>query len=70
MGWFSTDEIVAPTSNAVEGGHHTVQTVALCALAITAAGYIVVKAVMKIQRQQTERLAERAARRAVVQNVP
>lgn len=63
MGWFSADEIVAPTSSAVETtGHQTAQTVAICALAVTAVGYLLIRAIVKFQRQHTERVAERTAR--------
>lgn len=63
MGWFSADEIVAPTSSAVGNtGHHTAQTVAMCTLAVTAVGYLIIRAIVKFQRQNTERVAERAAR--------
>lgn len=66
MGWFSADEIVAPTSSSVEGGHHTAQTVALCVLAAVAVGCLLVKSIAKIQRQHTERVAEQTARRVAL----
>lgn len=64
MGWFSADEIVAPVSNSDKSEHHTAQTVALCVLAAVAVGYLLVRLIAKIHRQQTERVAERAARMA------
>ena len=65
MGWFSADEIVAPVVNSATttDGNHTAQTVALCVLASVAVGYLLVKGLVKIQRQHTERVAERTARR-------
>lgn len=66
MGWFSADEVIAPTiSNAPEKSD-TVQTVALCILAAVAACYVGVKVLLKLHKHHTERLAERAARRVVV----
>lgn len=73
MGWFSADEIVAAPAAAVGGqtqpqcGNHTAQTVALCAMAVFAAGYVIFKAVAKVSRHNTERVAERAARRVGAQ---
>lgn len=73
MGWFSADEIVAAPAAASGGqpqpqcGHHTTQTVALCAMAVFAAGYLIFKGVAKINRHNTERVAERAARRVNAQ---
>lgn len=68
MGWFSADEIVVPTSSVTSApsnsGHLTAQTVALCVLAGVAVGYLLVKAVTKCHRQQTERVAERVSRLA------
>lgn len=67
MGWFSADEIVAPVSNSEnKNENHTAQTVALCVLAAVAVGYIAVKILAKLHRQQTERVAERAARLATL----
>lgn len=67
MGWFSADEIVAPTTSSSEKTDNTAQTVSLCILAGVAVGYLLFKAVMKLHRQQTERAAERVARRVVAQ---
>lgn len=66
MGWFSAYEIVAPVSVQSEG-HSTAQTIALCILAAVAVGYIIVKGNSKVNRQHTERVAERTARRVAVQ---
>lgn len=68
MGWFSADEIVAPISNsdASEEKSHSVQAVAICIFTAVAVGYIVVKGLIKLHRQQTERLAERAVRLATL----
>lgn len=69
MGWFSADEIVVPTNSGDSKyeSNHTAQTVALCVLAVVAVGYLTVRALVKIQRQHTERVAERAARRVSAQ---
>lgn len=48
-------------------GHYIAQSIALCSLAVVAVGYILVRSVAKIQRQNTERVAERVARRATAQ---
>lgn len=64
MGWFSADEIVAPAVLSNAEGHHTAQAVALCILAGVAVGYLLVKAVSKCHRRETERVAERATRLA------
>lgn len=63
MGWFSADEIIAPTTSVAQKseGHHTAQTIALCSLAVAAVGYILFRGFAKIQRQQTEQAARRAA---------
>lgn len=68
MGWFSADEIVAPASSSASdsGNSHTTQTVALCILAGVALAYVGVKLLVKLHRQHTERVAERAARRATL----
>lgn len=62
MGWFSADETVAINS---EDGHQTVQTVSMCAIAIAAVSYIIVKGLIRLHKRSTERLAERVARRTV-----
>lgn len=67
MGWFSADEIVAPATSSSGGADHTAQTVSLCILAGVAVRYLLFKAAMKLHRQQTERAAERVARRVVAQ---
>lgn len=68
MGWFSADEIVAPaaTSNISEG-HHTAQVIAICVIAAVAVGYLLLKGIAKVNRQHTERVAERTARRVAAQ---
>lgn len=70
MGWFSADEIVAPAPVVNIGkseGHHAAQTIALCVLSAVAVGYVVLKGLLKLHRQHTERVAERATRRVVAQ---
>lgn len=63
MGWFSADEIVAPTSSNSSGSDHNVaQTAALCVLAGVALGYILIRAVLKAHKRRTEQIAERAVR--------
>lgn len=64
MGWFSADEIIAPTtnSNTIES-NQAAQTVALCIIAAVAVGYVLLRGIVKLQRQHTERVAERTARR-------
>lgn len=67
MGWFSADEIVAPTITAsAPNGHHVAQTIALCVMAGVAVGYILAKSIIRCHRQQTERAAERTARLATL----
>lgn len=60
MGWFSADETIALNAN--DGGS-TGQTVALGVLATVAVAYVVIRTILKLHRQHTERVAERAARR-------
>lgn len=68
MGWFSADEIVAaPATASVSEGHHTAQMVSLCVFAVVAVGYVLLRALAKIHRQHTERVAERATRRDAAQ---
>lgn len=68
MGWFSSEDIIAPVvSSNVNEGHQTAQSVSLCVIAAIAAGYIVIKSIIKLHRNHTERVAERAARRVAVQ---
>lgn len=68
MGWFSSDEIVTPVVNNSEvNGHQTAQTVALCALAGIITGYVLFREISKLICQNTEKLAETAARRVAAQ---
>lgn len=70
MGWFSADEIVAPApivSSEKSEGHHSAQTIALCILSAVAVGYVLLKGLLKLHRQHTEQVAERASRRVVAQ---
>lgn len=68
MGWFSSDEIItAPAAANSNVENHTAQTIALCALAVATIGYLIVKGVTKLHRQNTVRLAEQAARRVAAQ---
>lgn len=68
MGWFSSDEIIAaPAAANSNVENHTEQIVALCALAVATIGYLFVKGVIKLHRQNTMRLAEQAARRVAAQ---
>lgn len=68
MGWFSADEVIAPVvSSAVTEtpNHHTsAQTIALCVLAAVAVGYVLLRTIAKIHRQQTERVAARTVQLA------
>lgn len=66
MGWFSADEVVTPVINNVND-HHATQTVALCVLAGVALGYVMLRGLMKIHRQHTERVAECTTRRVAAQ---
>lgn len=66
MGWFSAAEIVAPTASSENSGV-TTQTVAICVLAGVAVSYLFGKAIAKLHRQHTEKIAETTARRMAAQ---
>lgn len=67
MGWFSADEVIAPTISTTNTEPHNVaQAVALCVIAGVAVGYIIVRTVLKAHKRRTERVAERAVRLAAV----
>ena len=68
MGWFSCNEIItAPAAANYNEGNHTAQTIALCVMAVATVGYLFARAMIKLHRQNTVRLAEQAARRMAVQ---
>lgn len=64
MGWFSSDEIVTTNQMGPSEEHHQTQAVALCILTVIAGAYVLIKLLLKLHKSHTERLAERAARRA------
>lgn len=68
MGWFSADEVIAPTISTTNNTepHNVAQAVALCVIAGVAVSYIIVRAVLKAHKRRTERVAERAVRLAAV----
>lgn len=65
MGWFSNEEVIT-TNNAVcpQENHHHAQTIALCALAVVAVGYVLIKSLVKLHSSHTIRVAERVTRSA------
>lgn len=67
MGWFSADEIVAAPAASSEHTSNAAQTIGICVLAAVVTGYVLVRVLVKLNRQHTERVAERAARRVAVQ---
>lgn len=63
IGWFSADRIVAKSSNSTE--QSAKQSAALLIKAVVSLSYVAVKPVLKLHKNHTERIAERAAHRAI-----